>query len=171
MLNTSQLIPLFKKKKEEFMASWPGIEHLPTILEREVWTTGQPEKSLILLFSSLNKDPLQNTATDSLSPEGFQTTQNWYSWSHFITVCFCFRQLLLTMPKVSPWQGSRSFFWAYFSLRERKWLTFRIPTSSSRHSRIFLPWRNVDFIFACMCEMNAGHDLLTPESVACNMET
>lgn len=21
-----------------------------------------------------------------------------------------------------------------------------------------------------MCEMNAGHDLLTPESVACNME-
>lgn len=153
------------------MASWPGTEHLPTILEREVWTTGQPEKSLILLFSSLNKDPLQNTATDSLSPEGFQTTQNWHSWSHFITVCFCFRQLLLTMPKVSPWQGSRSFFWAYFSLRERKWLTFRIPTSSSRHSRIFLPWRNVDFIFACMCEMNAGHDLLTPESVACNMET
>lgn len=75
------------------------------------------------------------------------------------------------MPKVSPWQGSRSFFWAYFSLRERKWLTFRIPTSSSRHSRIFLPWRNVDFIFACMCEMNAGHDLLTPEGVACNLET
>lgn len=22
-----------------------------------------------------------------------------------------------------------------------------------------------------MCEMNAGHDLLTPESVACNVET
>lgn len=40
-----------------------------------------------------------------------------------------------------------------------------------RHNRVFLPWRNVDFILACMCEMNAGHDFITPESVACNTET
>lgn len=39
------------------------------------------------------------------------------------------------------------------------------------NSGIFLPRRNVDFIFVCMCEMNAGHDLLTSESVAYNMET
>lgn len=35
----------------------------------------------------------------------------------------------------------------------------------------FLSRRNVDFIFVRMCEMNTVHDLLTPESVACNVKT
>lgn len=71
----------------------------------------------------------------------------------------------------------------YYSAASRNILVFSalspLLALEVPHLRIHLqPWENLGYLvtlhtvlFVCMCEMNAGHDLLTPQSVAYNMET
>lgn len=81
---------------------------------------------------------------------------------------FYFRQFPLTMPKLSPRPKVRPSE-PFLPVEQQS--DIQDAHEEQINSWIFLPQRNVDFIFVCAREMNARHDLPTPESVACNVET